>query len=84
MVQPPWQPGNILSYPGNQNQFQALQPGLVKLSQDETLRRTGLRARKHHLECQSGTNTTTSTSSNYSFDASNSFTGGDIAGFYAR
>ena len=84
--QPPWQPGNILSYPGNQSQLQALQPDLVKFSQDDTFQTDGLSATQSTTwSGQSGTNTTTSTSSNYSFDASNSFTAaGDIAGFYAK
>jgi hypothetical protein len=84
--QPPWEPGNILSYPGNTKQLQGLLPDLVQLSQDETFQTDGLAGMESTTwSAQSGTNTTTSTSSNYSFDLSTSVTGGwDIVGFYAR
>ena len=84
--QPPWQPGNILSYPGNTRQLQALFPGLVQLSDNEIFQTDGLAGTESITwSAQSGTNTTASTSSNYSFDLSTSVTGGwDIVGFYAR
>ena len=34
--QPPWEPGNLLSYPGNFQQLQAIQPDLAQLSENVT------------------------------------------------
>jgi hypothetical protein len=34
--QPPWEPGNVLSYPGNFQQLQAIEPDLDQLSQNNT------------------------------------------------
>jgi len=84
--QPPWQPGNILSYLGTKGQLLGLLPDLVQLSQDETFQTDGLKGTESTTwSAQSGMNTTTSTSSNYSFEVSDSTTAAfDFAGFYAK
>jgi hypothetical protein len=75
--QPPWQPGNILSYPGKKDQLQGLLPDLVQLSKDAEAFDTDQSPTTVSTtwSTSSGMQTTASNSSNFSFDLSQSTTG---------
>jgi hypothetical protein len=71
--QPPWEPGNIFSYPGNEDQLKVYQTTLNKLSQDETFHTDKTPGTESTTwSANAGTNQTTGTSSNFNGSISTS------------
>jgi hypothetical protein len=85
--QPPWEPGNILSYPGNEEQLMAYLPDLQKLSgEDESFQTDRTPGTESTTWSSSGgASHTAGTSTNFNGSFSNSTTAkGGLFGFNVR
>jgi hypothetical protein len=69
--QPPWEPGNVLSYPATYTQLQQMMPAIDKLSADHTWRTDGSTLTEETSWTKEESNgTSASFDQNYSFDTS--------------